>query len=83
MGKKFSSLKLITNTIRIAIIGTPKLPKIKNGLKTFPFIKNPSGKAKSITARNLYEIKFAILESEKPFEDKNIFSIRKKAPPTN
>ena len=43
----------------------PILPIIKNGLSDLPLIKIPKGKAKTITARNLYEIKFAISESLK------------------
>ena len=34
-------------------MGTPTLPVNKKGFKTFPFIKNPNGKASNITAKNL------------------------------
>ena len=57
----------IDNTNIIATIGIPTLPIIKKGLSALPLIKIPKGNAKTITAKNLYEIKFAISESLKLF----------------
>ena len=56
-GRTSTKLFCIDITTAIATIGTPILPIIKKGFRIFPLIKNPRGKAKSITAKNLKEIK--------------------------
>ena len=61
-----------------------KAPKgyhfMKKGNK-MSLMKNPKGKANTITAKKRYEIKLAISGSEKPCLAKKMFRIRKKAAP--